>query len=42
MLKALEEKPQSGRRYLQNAHPIKDRYPKYTNNLKLNNKEINK
>ena len=42
MLKELEDKLQSGRKYLQKTHSIKDRYPKYTNNFKLNNKETNK
>ena len=36
-----EDKPQTGRKYLQNTHLIKDYYTKYTKNSKFNNKEMN-
>lgn len=37
-----EDKPQSGRKYLQNMYLTNDCYPKYAKNLlKLNNKKIN-
>ena len=36
-----EDKPQTGRKYLQNTHLIKDYYTKYTKNPNFNNKKMN-
>ena len=40
-VKRIEDKLQTGRKYLQNIYLIKDCYPKYTKNLKLNKKTNN-
>ena len=37
----LEDKPHTGRKYLQNRHLIKDCNPKYKNLLKLSDKNMN-
>ena len=41
MLREWEDKPQTGRKYLQNTHLIKDYYTKYTKNPNFNNKKMN-
>ena len=37
----LKDKPQIRRKYLQTAYPIRDFYPEYIKNSKLNNKISN-